>query len=350
MRSLSLMCLLALFILTSCQDDSGSVEIKEDCSQIRGYIGPEQITTCELERISKSLRDIIALNRGQDTNDLDSSHLEREAWLHLALLIKAQQHGIRVTEQEIDEFIHNNRRFQVNYRFDPSRYQMVLSSLEIRPEQFRQTVKNWLTVDKLFNSIRDEVVVCEDELREAFWEAHELRKANYVIFPLNQYLNPEEISASAQGTLSSEFKEKITQAEEKSLAQAEEYHGVIQALMQKEGMSFQRAVSKLGLDLRETGYFSRNVPPADIEQPDWMWSEAFLISEGEMSSVVPVRDGYLFFTINEIFPPTEQQYSRARTSFLSSYKRIIGDERVEEYKRSLRSKIRILPSSANKKP
>jgi hypothetical protein len=342
------LCLLALFVLGLCQDDSGSVEIKEDCSQIKGYIGPKQITTCELERISKSLRDIIALNRGQETADLDPSQLEREAWLHLALLIEAQQRGIRVTEQEVDEFIHNNRRFQVNYRFDPSRYQLVLSSLQIGPDQFRQTVEDWLMIDKLFNSIRDEVVVGEEELRKAFWEAYELRKANYVIFPLNQYLNPEDISAAAQGASSPEFKDKIRQAEEKSLAQAEKYHGLIQELMQKEGIPFQRAVSKLGLKIRETGYFSRNVPPADIEQPDWMWNEAFLISEAELSSVVPVREGYLFFTINEIFPPTEQQYSRARNNFFSSYKRIKGDKRVEEYKRSLRSKIRILePSSAN---
>ena len=115
--------------------------------------------------------------------------------------------------------------------------------------------------------------------------------------------------------------------------------------MKDEELSFQKATLRLSLEIKETGYFSRNVPPAGIQQPDWMWSQAFLISKGELSSVVPVRDGYLFFTVTEIFPPTEKQYSRARKNFLLSYRKFKDEELIGEYKKNLIGSIRILEPS-----
>ena len=155
-------------------------------------------------------------------------------------------------------------------------------------------------------------------------------------------MNPETIPAPLQGPPMPEFQEEIGQAQQKSLAEAEKYHNLMEKLMKGEELSFQNAARRLGLEVKETGYFSRNVPPAGIRQPDWMWSEAFSISEGELSPVAPIRDGYLFFTITEIFPPTEKQYSRARKNFLLSYRRYKEEERIEEYKKELLTTIKIL--------
>jgi hypothetical protein len=332
---------LAFLILVSCQNDGKGEEIKEDLSEIRGSIGSQKVTTSELKKISNSLRDIIALDKGKEKADQSLSHLEEEAWLQLALLYEARQQGIQVSEQEMDEFIHNNPRFQVNHRFDSSRYQTILSQLEIDPRQFRQTVKDWLLVDKLFNRIRREVTIGEEELRKTFGEAYELRKASYVIFSLRKYMSPEAASIPLQGTHSAELQEEISQAEEKSIAQAEKYHNLIQKSMKEEELSSQKAARRQGLEVKKTGYFSRSLPPIGIQQPDWMWSEAFLISQGELSQVVPVRDGYLFFTITEIFPPTEKQYSRARENFLLSYRRYKEEELIEEYKKELFTTIKI---------
>lgn len=332
---------LALLILVTCQKGLKGEEIKEDVSEIRGFIGSQKVTASELKRISKSLRDIIALDKGKEKADQSSSHLEEEAWLQLAFLRKAREQNIQVSEQEVDEFIHNNRRFEVNHRFDSSRYQTVLSHLEIDPRQFRQTVKDWLLIDKLLNRIRRKVTISEEELRKAFREAYELRRASYVVFPLRKYISPDVVSTPLQEPSSAELQEEISRAEEKSLAEAEKYHNLIQKSMKEEEFSFQKAALKLGLEAKETGYFSRNVPPTGIQQPDWMWSEAFLISQGELSPVVPVREGYLFFAITEVFPPTEKQYSRARKNFLLSYRKYKEEELIEGYKKELLTTIKI---------
>ncbi|TET67977.1 MAG: peptidyl-prolyl cis-trans isomerase [Candidatus Aminicenantes bacterium] len=334
--------LLTFLILVFYQNGLRGEEPKEDLSEIRGFIGPKKVRASELKKVSNSLRHIIALDKGKEKADQSLSHLEEEAWLQLALLYEARQQGIQVSEQEVDEFIHNNRRFQVNQRFDSCRYQTVLSQLEIEPRQFRQTAKDWLLIDKFFDRIRKKVTISEEELRKAFAEAYELRRASYVIFPLREYMNPETIPAPLQGPPMPEFQEEIGQAQQKSLAEAEKYHNLMEKLMKGEELSFQNAARRLGLEVKETGYFSRNVPPAGIRQPDWMWSEAFSISEGELSPVAPIRDGYLFFTITEIFPPTEKQYSRARKNFLLSYRRYKEEERIEEYKKELLTTIKIL--------
>ncbi len=334
--------LLTFLILVSYQNDLRGEEPKQDLTEIRGFIGPKKVRASELKKISNSLRHIIALDKGKEKADQSLSHLEEEAWLQLALLYEARKQGIQVSEQEVDEFIHNNRRFQVNQRFDPSRYQTVLSQLEIDPRQFRQTVKDWLLIDKFFDRIRRKVTIGEEELRRAFAEAYELRRASYVIFPLRKYMSPETTPAPLQGPPTAEFQEEVSQAEEKSVAEAEKYHNLIQKSMKGEELSFQEAARKLGLEVKETGYFSRNVPPAGIQQLDWMWSEAFLISEGELSPAILARDGYIFFTITKIFPPTEKQYSRARKNFLLSYRRYKEEELIEEYEKQLLTTIRIL--------
>lgn len=333
---------LAFLVLASYQNALRGEEPKEDLSEIRGFIGSREVRASELERVFNSLRHIIALDKGKEKADQSLSRLEKEAWLQLALLYEARKQGIRVSEREVDEFVHNNRRFRVNHRFDSSRYQTVLSQLEIDPHQFRQTVKDWLLIDKLFNRVKGEVAISEEELKDAFRAAYELRRASYVIFPIRKYINPDLVPAPLQGPMSPELREAISQAEEKSIAEAEKYHNLIQRLIKMEGLTFQEAAQRLGLKVEETSYFSRNVPPAGIQQPDWMWSEAFLVSKGELSRVVAVRDGYLFFTISEIFPPTEKQYSRARKNFLLSYRKHKEEQLIEEYKKKLLSGIRIL--------
>lgn len=348
MRFLLIRYILVFLILVTCQNVVKCEEIKEDVGKIKGFIGPQRITASELKRTTNSLRDIIALDKGKEKADETLSHLEEEAWLQLALLHQAQQQGIQVLEREVDEFIHNNRRFQINYRFNSSRYQTVLSQLEIDPYQFHQTVKDWLLIDKLLNRIRRKVTIDEKELRKAFWKAYELRKVNYVIFPLRKYMSAATALSSLQGPLTAELQEEISQADEKSIAQAKKYHNHIKKLMRDEELLFQKAARKLDLEVKETGYFSRNVPPAGIQQPDWIWSQAFLISKGELSSVVPVREGYLFFSVSEIFLPTEKQYSRGRRNFLLSYRKHKEEELIREYKKNLLGSIRILdPSSTN---
>jgi hypothetical protein len=192
----------------------------------------------------------------------------------------------------------------------------------------------------LYGTIRREVTISEEELRKAFWEAYELRKASYVIFSIAKYMSPDVLPAPLQPT--AELQERIRQAEEKSVAEAEKYRSLIQESMEEEGLPFQEAARKLGLEVEETGYFSRDVPPPGILQPDWMWSEAFLISKGELSRVVPVGEGYLFFTITEVFPPTENQYSRARKNFLFCYRKSKEEELIEVYKKELFATIKIV--------
>jgi hypothetical protein len=342
MRLSVLRYILAFLIVASFQNSLKGEEIKADVGEIKGFIGSKEVTASELEGISNSIREIIALDEGKEKADQSLYDLEEKAWLQLALLHEAHQQGIQVSEREVDEFIHNNPRFQVNHRFDPTRYEAVLAHLEIDPNQFRQTIEHWLLIDKLYDTIRREVTISEEELRKAFWEAYELRKASYVIFPLRRFMSPEAADALLEGHATAGLQEEISQAEEKSLAEAEKYRNLIQKSMEEEGLPFQEAARKLGLEVKETGYFSRSVPPAGLRQPDWMSLEAFLISEGELSRVVPVKDGYLFFTIAEIFPPTEKQYSRASKNFLLSYRRYKEEELIEEYKKKLLTTIKIL--------
>ncbi len=155
-------------------------------------------------------------------------------------------------------------------------------------------------------------------------------------------MSQEAIAGLVQGQRAAGLQEEVRRAEEKALAEARKYHGLIQKLMKAEELPFQNAARRLGLEVKETGYFSRNVPPPDVQQPDFMWSEAFLISRGDLSRVVAVRDAYLFFTISEIFPPTEKQYSRARKNFLLSYRREKEEELIEDHKKELLATIRIL--------
>ena len=319
--------LLSLLFLLGISIDSVAGESDKVQGQIIGFIDNREVTASELNSAVRSLEEIIALDKGKETNSSSSSDIEKEAWMQLTLLHEARQRNLRVSDQEVNEFIQNNRRFQVNYRFDLGRYQRVLSHLKIDPHRFHKTVENWLLVGKLYDQIRSRVTVNKDKVREAFWEAYELRKVSYVIFPLSTYTKKEKPVAPNTKELPQEFEEGSNAAEQQSLADAEKYHQLVQDLMEKKSLSFEAAIKTLELTATESGYFSRNIPPPNIYQPDWLWSEAFLITPGELSRVVPVRAGYLFFTVSEIFPPTEKQYVRAHDNFVLTYRRHKENER-----------------------
>jgi hypothetical protein len=294
------------------------------------------------EAAADCLRHIRALEGGEEKAEASTGAPEKEIWLHLALVLQARERDLSVREEEIDGFIRGIRRFQVGHRFDMERYRTVLAGLKINPSNFRRTVHDWLLIEKLYAGLGTEAAVSEEELKRAFQEAYELRRVRYAIFPFRHYMQRPKTGDPDQEPARNDPGEAARRAEEMSLADAEKYHGLTRGLMDKERLPFGEALQKLGLSATETGYFSRNVPPADIAQPDWLWSEAFLISRGKLGPVVPVRDGYLFFTVSEVFPPTDKQYARAREGFLRLYRQRKRAALIEAYQQDLLGQVRII--------
>jgi peptidyl-prolyl cis-trans isomerase D len=82
------------------------------------------------------------------------------------LLHEAREMGLEVADAELAEAIQRTPAFQVDGRFDPLRYQQLLSRNRLTPEAFEDSQRQALLIQKLQGHIASGVMVSEAEARE----------------------------------------------------------------------------------------------------------------------------------------------------------------------------------------
>ena len=112
------------------------------------------------------------------------------------LLQEARRLGLRVTDEEIETFIHNTPAFQKDGLFDKATYNRALQRARITAKDFEATQREMILINKLQQLILSSVMVSDQEVLEAYRQGFE--KVNLDMISLNPAdfkdvsLNPEE--------------------------------------------------------------------------------------------------------------------------------------------------------------
>jgi len=115
-----------------------------------------------------------------------------------------------------------------------------------------------------------------------------------------------------------ELRQEMEQEEGKILAfkkASEAYEGIMRA------GSLEKYTKEKGIELKETGYFSRSNPPAGIVSDPNFLQEAFRLSKGELSTLVELGPGYAILFVDDIKPPVVPPLAEVRDKVIQDYKR-----------------------------
>ncbi len=125
------------------------------------------------------------LYKDKFTEDLVKNlNLERMALESLIekelLLAEAEKQGMKVSEEELLDTITKYQVFQRDGKFDPDQYKFVLLRSGITPQEFEESVREDLLIQKLEATIQDGIKVSDKEVEMEYRLQNEKVKIEYV--------------------------------------------------------------------------------------------------------------------------------------------------------------------------
>ena len=152
-------------------------------------IGKYTITVAEARRYYQNLRERYQslFGKGFDDEMVKKLRLKEQALKDLVnkvlLLQEAHRLGFEVTEQELQNSIHNIPAFQKDGRFDRITYLRMLQRARMSPEEFETSQRQVLLIAKVQNFILASVKVSDREVLDFYRENFE--KINLEVLSLN---------------------------------------------------------------------------------------------------------------------------------------------------------------------
>lgn len=113
-----------------------------------------------------------------------------------ALSQYADNHGYRVTDQELLQKLSSDKRFQVDGKFSTERYQALLSQARITPGAYEANVRHDLRVAQLRQGLLETSFVTHREVALNYRLEHQRRKLAYLQFEPSTYKSQVKVTDS----------------------------------------------------------------------------------------------------------------------------------------------------------
>jgi len=154
----------------------------ETIAKIDGF----QIARAEYIKEYQDLMDFYRQRYGNSISDdlLKTLNLKQRAYDSLIermiLLAKADELGLEVSDKEVTEKIISYPAFKRDGVFDPSLYERVLAFQKINPEEFEDTQRRFLTINKLERLIKESAKVSDEEVYDIYRMQNEKVNLDFV--------------------------------------------------------------------------------------------------------------------------------------------------------------------------
>ncbi|MEK6601858.1 MAG: SurA N-terminal domain-containing protein, partial [Candidatus Binatota bacterium] len=144
--------------------------ILESVAEVNGEIVSQREFAIHYQRLIEFYRGLFKGALSPETIkslNLRSAIIEELIQKHL-LLQEARRLGLEVSDEELMDAIERIPDFQVNGRFSKNRYLQALRSNQLTTAQFEIERREQLTIQKLYDIVRDNVYVTEAEVKDRY--------------------------------------------------------------------------------------------------------------------------------------------------------------------------------------
>ena len=165
---------------------------------IAGVIFGKQVPWEAFEEQRLWLRRELEAQFGQIPSQVLESLLTQYTWDQLIMVQEAKRAGRRVEDRDVATLIQRTPAFQKNGLFVPELYYRFLSLSNMSPQAFEARLRNDLLVQQLLSSVRNSVVVSDDEVKATYLRDREALKASLIV------MDPASFSDQASAALTDE--------------------------------------------------------------------------------------------------------------------------------------------------
>jgi len=114
-------------------------------------------------------------------------------WQRLLLGIEAEKTGISTTRTELARALAGFSIFQIDGKFNPDRYNRILSQFQLEASTFEKQVQKLLSIEKLQATIQSQALVSQAEIDETYQRMNERIKVEYIQVLKDASSDPIEI-------------------------------------------------------------------------------------------------------------------------------------------------------------
>ncbi len=134
---------------------------------------------------------------------------------------EAKKAGIRVSDDEVRDFVITIPAFKVNGVFSKRRYVEVLRYNRIKPAEFEDKVRFDLTMAKFQNSIADGIIVTNEEVKQMYNTFNKKVKLGFIKIPFKDFLSKVSFTDNQLKEYYNKNKEKFRIPEKRDISYIE---------------------------------------------------------------------------------------------------------------------------------
>ena len=321
-----------------------------------GYVGivnGKKVSFEDLYNAMSGVRSQVVLNYFNQPKVLDAilsnkGLMAKLGWDRIIMLDEAKNIKIAAGDREVVDEIRSHPLFARDGSFDERLYGYILrNSIGLEPRVFEETVRGNIAMRKVGSYLTRDLRLSDEDIANEYKIEFEKIKISYIMLEPKNFMNGIVIDDNAVKDLYEKNKngfviksnlkgalpdrqatfeqakpsivdylkeaEAVRTLKEKSL----EAHKRLLEIMEKKGETFEKAVSNLGLEAKETDFFSitDNVEP--IGNMYTVAGAASKLKEFELSPPVETAKGYLIFMVvnkkaadEEAFKKDKEEYSK----------------------------------------
>ena len=133
----------------------------------------------------------------------------------------ALKQGFSISDQQVNSLIMKIPAFQVNGKFSPAQFSMVLNRASFTPQQFMQNLRTSLLINQLYNGIVASAFALPREIKELNMLIQQKRDIGYLIIPASRFLPYIKITPQQVKTFYQQHQTDFSTPEKLSIAYVE---------------------------------------------------------------------------------------------------------------------------------
>jgi len=343
-----------------------------------GKIFGKKIAVEDFNKVYQNTRIQAVRQHGYNLNKVAHLlNLEAQTWDLLILLHETKKRKIKISNDEIIQFVEQDNSFRQNDQFDVLLYNTILRNLQIRPRDYEENVRDNLKISKLFKQVTSSVVLTDEEVFKEYQDRNEKIQTSYVLVLSDsfkedvtpdasqieqfyqdnnaEFLVPPSVNVQYLTldfpTLDTSFQDPESdsadiadqedQLEEEKDVIRDRADAIFEDLLVNPDM--EKAAKKHGIEIKTSGFFSMEQPNLTLGWSYDLLKRVFQMDLSEVNEPIETATGLSIVQIKEkrdsYIPEFSEVQDKARTAVASEMAKDIAREKTEEYLEALKEEL-----------
>jgi hypothetical protein len=318
-----------------------------------GFVNNRKVSFDELSNALSGVRGQIILNYFNQPKALDAllankPILVKLAWDRVLMMEEVKKSGIKIPDREVVGALRSHPLFLRNGAFDDRFYAYMLkNSIGLEPRAFEEIVRENLALKKLSASLTKDIKISDDDILSEYKKDFAKIKISYILLEPKDYLGKVNIDENAvkdfydknkSGLMvksdlkggapdrpatfeesKSDIEKYLKEAEARKMLEERsgEIYRELREKTEDNGETFSKAASKLGLNVKDTDFFSRKDSVEAVGDASVITEVSRGLKDFELSKPLEIGKGYIIFEVvsrkaadEEAFAKEKEEYSK----------------------------------------